>query len=331
MSVHTVGGYNFYTITGNDKKYIIGGVPYSLKDSYIAEACDASAIILLTSNPEFVGGVAEVVAQNPDIAVYATSAGLRNIKEIINRDINEKLIKDSMQLDGMKFIITPGLPWVDTVSVIYNRKLFSGELFSGDANYYSERLKINRGFVVSALETLCSEEFSEILPAVGNIIEEKSKAFEDYYELTAENEVSGTRIAIVYSSVFGYTKTIAQYMQSKLSEKADVYFADAKNADIETINASDIIIIGTNTVNRNAPKEIWDVITRLDLTNKRGTPYFVFGSFGWAGDGIKLIDKTLNAMGMKQIAKPLEVLFAPSENDIKDAEKAVKKVLEHCI
>ena len=61
---------------------------------------------------------------------------------------------------------------------------------------------------------------------------------------------------------------------------------------------------------------IWDAVTSLDLVNKRRMPYLVFGSYGWAGDGIKLIHKTLSAMGMKAAAKPVEVLFKPDENDL---------------
>ena len=67
-----------------------------------------------------------MVANNPDVDVYATSAGLRNIKEIINRDINECLIKDNMEISGIKFIIAPNLSWVDTVLAMYSGILFSG-------------------------------------------------------------------------------------------------------------------------------------------------------------------------------------------------------------
>ena len=150
--IHTVGGYNFYSVIIDGKKYIIGGVPQKYRNDYIAEANNASAIILHTSKPEFCGGVGDVVANNPDIDVYATSAGLRNIKEIINCDINECLKKDNMEIGGIKFIIAPNLSWVDTVLAMYSGILFSGELFSGDEKYYNENLSVNRDFIKSAIE-----------------------------------------------------------------------------------------------------------------------------------------------------------------------------------
>ncbi len=327
ISISTVGGYNFYTVKTNGKKYIIGGVPEKLKDSYIAEAKDASAIVLLTSKPEFCGGVGEVVTQNPDIEVYATPAGLRNIKEIINKDINEKLIKDGTELDGIRFIITPGLPWVDTVSAIYGDALFSGELFSGGDDYYAKHLKINRDFVVSALESLRGFEPSVIYPAIGSVIADCKTVFSNYRSLTKTQKGIKKQISVIYSSEYGFTKSLAEYVKEKLDGDFEVYFTDAKNADKKRVDKSDMLIIGTNTINRNAPQGIWDVITSLDLVNKRGMPYFVFGSFGWAGDGIKLIDKTLQAMGMKQTAKPVEVLFAPTDKDFDQMDKAIAKLV----
>ena len=327
ISISVAGAYNFYTVKTNGRKYIIGGVPEKLKDSYIAEAKDASAIVLLTSKPEFCGGVGEVVAQNPGIEVYATPAGLRNIKEIINKDINEKLIKDGMELDGIRFIITPGLSWVDTVSAIYGDVLFSGELFSGSDDYYAQHLKINRDFVVSALESFDGFEFKKIYPAIGNIITDCKTAFSNYRALTKPQESIKKQISVIYSSEYGFTKSLAEYAKEKLDGDFEVYFTDAKNADKKLVDNSDMLIIGTNTINRNSPQEIWNIITSLDLVNKRGMPYFVFGSFGWAGDGIKLIDKTLQAMGMKQAAKPVEVLFAPTDKDFEQMDKAIAKLV----
>ena len=323
--IHTVGGYNFYSFITDGKKYIIGGVPQKYKNDYIAEANNASAIILLTSKPEFCGGVGDVVANNPDIDVYATSAGLRNIKEIINRDINECLIKDNMEIGGIKFIIAPNLSWVDTVLATYSGILFSGELFSGDEEYYNENLAVNRDFVKSAIERVKTLDINSIFPAKGEVCD-VATAILQYETFTAIPEKTKSLLSIVYSSEYGFTRKMAEYAKKILTEDYDVYFTEAAACDMAVVNNSDVLIIGTNTINRNAPQAVWDVITRLDLVNMRQTPYFVFGSFGWAGDGIKLVDKTLQSMGMKQIAKPVEVLFNPSEKDFTQLEKAIAKL-----
>lgn len=336
ISIHNCQGYNFCTLYTEGKNYIIGGVPESIKDIYIKEASDSDGIILLTSKPEFCAGLSEVIDINSDIPVFATSAGLRNIKEIVNRNINENLIKDGMELDGIKFYITPNIHWVDTVTVKFGGTLFSGEMFSqkgGMESYYRKHLEVNRGFVKSALEKLEKEkEIDTIIPAVGDKICDVKSAFDAYRKIT--EKIGNTPTAVVlYSSEYGFTASMAEFLTDKLCESYSVYLIDAKVADeseaIEKINACDMLAVGTNTINRNAPKKIWNIITGIDLINKRGMPYFVFGSFGWAGDGIKLVDKTLSAMGLKAVTKPIEVLFKPTDEDFRKLEKVADRANEY--
>ena len=335
IKINTVGEYNFYSIFTDGKKYVAGGVGNDFKEEYFREAKDADGIILLTSKPEFVGGLEDVLAQNPEIAVYATSAGLRNTKEIVNRSFNECLIKDGAELDGIRFIITPNVHWVDTAMVLYNDSLISGEMFSGGEGvdaYYNENLKVNRSFVESALDRLAGMDIDMIYPAIGK----PQKAIElipKMRELVKTDENNVMFATVLYSSTYGFTKKLAEKAYECLKKECSVCLIDAKITDkkeaIAYINKSDMLIVGTNTINRNAPQEIWEIVTGIDLVNKRGMPYFVFGSFGWAGDGIKLIDKTLSAMSLRQIVKPVDVLFKPTEDVFMRNEKGVNKIVEH--
>lgn len=329
---HSEGGYNFYTINTDGKKYIIGGMPCEYSEIYVSEAKNAVAAILLTSNPKYCGTIEPAIRCNPKLEIYATAAGLRNIKEIINTDINEVLIKDGIEADGIKFVITPGLPWVDTVSAVYENTLFSGAMFSGGtdfAEYFKNSdLSLNIGFVKSALDRFDELEINRICPSYGDEHNNVDEIFSAYRGLANVKANETPYVSIIYSSEFGFTKSLAEHLRDELSGEFDVYFQTAENADISKINKSDALFIGTNTLNRNAPQAVWDVITRLDLVNKRGMGYFVFGSFGWAGDGIKLVDKTLSAMGMKRYEKPFEVLFKPNETDFEKLSKTANRLKE---
>ena len=98
IAVHTAGNYNFYKIAAGGKTFVIGGIPEEYSADYINIAASCDAAVLLTSNPEFTGGLDEVLTRNPDIEIYAGSACLRNIKAILNRAVNERLVKDNMSL-----------------------------------------------------------------------------------------------------------------------------------------------------------------------------------------------------------------------------------------
>ena len=348
ISIYSAGGYNFYTVTAEGKAFVIGGVPEEYSADYINIAASCDAAVLLTSKPEFTGGLGEILSKKPDMEIYGGSAALRNIKEILNREINEKLIKDNMSICGIRFMVMPNLHWVDTVMAVYDGVLFSGEAFSGFdgsaaglKNYFDSHIAVNKPYVRTAVKRLMGENVRAIYPAYGMtcpqgsvcISAQPEEVFNKYLGWSAEPERVKRTAVIVYSSEYGYTKELAARAEIKLKELYDVSVydvkADAEDDIISGVNAADMLIIGTNTVNRNAPQEIWRVVTQIDLVNKKGMPYFVFGSFGWAGDGIRLIDKTLAAMGMRCASKPVDVLFKPKDKDMERIDKAIERIIEY--
>lgn len=346
VTVVTENGYNFYVVESDGKNIVIGGIPHK-SEKYTNSVKNADAVVLLTSKPEFNGGLCDALEINPDVPVYASPAGLRNIKEIVNRNINECIIKDSTELFGIRFIVTPNLDWVDTVMAIYNGILFSGEMFSGFdgsavglKNYFDAVLAVKKPFVLSALDRIENDSISKVYPAYGMTCPQGEVCISalpseliEKYRIWGAEEKKDKSVAIVYSSKYGFTKELAEYAYKALSEKFDTELFDVTGDDYQTaaeaVNRADALVLGTNTINRNAPQGIWNVITHMDLVNKRRMPYFVFGSFGWAGDGIKLADKTLTAMGMKAVSKPIEVLFKPNDDAFVKMDKAVGKLSEY--
>ena len=341
ITVYTFGDVNFYSVESVQGKVIVGCVPEIYEEQYAKTAADADAVILLTSKPEYAAGLGVLIKNRPDIAVYASAAGLRNIKEIINSNINEHIIKDGAVCEpapGLIFCVTPGVHWVDTVTAVYQGVLFSGELFSGFGTdngikgFYERNLDVNRGFVQAALDKLSSKSIELICPAYGDVIapEYISEVVAKYHDFSTEREKKPTKAVVVYVSRSGFTEMLAEKAAEKLSERFDVSMLNAyvtKTEEITAeINSADVLLIGTHTINRNAPAEIWRAVTGIDLINKRGMEYIVFGSFGWAGDGIKLINSTLASMGLKRAAKPVEVLFRPTEQDIDNLYKAIDKI-----
>lgn len=340
---YTFGGVNCYLIDDGSSRVMIGCVPEMYGDAYAAAAAAADAVVLLTSKPEYAAGLGVLIKKRPDIAVYASPAGLRNIKEIINCDINEHIVKDGAACTlapDISFYAMPGVHWVDTVSVVYGGILFSGELFSGAGTaqelegFYKSRLDVNRAFVRTALEKLSGIDIEAVCPAHGEAIyaEGLKSLFESFRYWSGEKVRKTKKAVIVYASYSGFTKLLAQKAAERLSESYEVRIENAYETDeaeiISEINDADILLIGTHTINRNAPKEIWKAVAGIDLVNKRGMEYLVFGSFGWAGDGIKLINTALSAMGLRRAAKPVEVLFRPSERDISILYKALDKFSE---
>lgn len=348
INAYKAGEYNYYTVETAGKRITIGGTAEKFSESYIRTAASSDAVILLTANPEFTGGLERVLEIKPDIEVYATAAGLRNIKQTVNCEINERLIKDGMELGGISFLITPNLSWVDSCMALYEGVLFSGEAFSGfkDSaadlrNEFEKRLAVNRAFVLSAIERLENESITAIYPAYGSAMPQGTvcicalpeEVFKIYRKWCHTDSHDRIKAAVICSSRYGCTKSLADRLIEKLKTVFEVSFSDVDKAEnseaAAVLNSSDVIIVGTDTINRSAPKKIWDAVTGIDLVNKKGTPYFVFGSYGWSGDGTKLIEKTLCTMGLRQIMKPVEVILKPEQADYERIDKAAERIIAY--
>ncbi len=250
-----------------------------------------------------------------------------------------------MTEDEISFFVLPNLHWVDTVMAEFDGVLFCGEMFSGyDGSasglkkWFDSRLSVNKQFILSALERLSQLKITTLCPSFGWVCPQGNEClealpfevFDKYRQWSERKEKKRKSALIIYSSEYGFTEKLALFAQDKLKEEFETAVINVKNADLQAVatqmNEADVLLVGTNTINRNAPKDIWQCIIQLDLINSRQKPYFVFGSFGWAGDGIKLIDKTLYNMGMKTASKPVEVLFNPKEEDFSKMEKAIARL-----
>lgn len=346
VSLVSENGYNIYCVNAGGKNYIIGGMPKNCSDIYREFAKLTDGIILLTSKPEYSESVGAVIKLNPNIEIISGTAALRNIKEILNAEINGKVVKDGMEIDGIRFLVTPNLHWVDTVMAIYDGILFSGEAFSGFdgtavglKKHFDKIIAVNKSFAESAVRRFGGEKIDIIAPSKGMICPQgiecvsatPKEVFKKYLKWSQGNDRPKT-VAVIYSSVSGFTKELAEYAAKKVEQHCNVKLINVDKTMSKdlfgVLNDVDAAAIGTVTINRNAPKSVWNTIISTDLINKRGMPYFVFGSYGWAGDGIQLIDKTLYNMGMRRVSKPVDVLFKPTTRDFERIAKAMELLLK---
>ena len=52
-----------------------------------------------------------------------------------------------------------------------------------------------------------------------------------------------------------------------------------------------------------------------------------FGSYGWSGEGVKMLTSRLKDLKLKVVEPGISFCFVPSEEDYKNAEEAVDKFL----
>ena len=85
---------------------------------------------------------------------------------------------------------------------------------------------------------------------------------------------------------------------------------------IRILEESDGFLIGTPTINADAPKPVWDLLSCLMFLDKSSKCAGAFGSYGWSGEAPKHITKALEEMKFQTFA-PVSVQFAPNHESLK--------------
>ncbi len=347
---------NAYLITGA-KNALIETVSDENADEYIKNiesvisVKDIDYLIFTHTEPHCLRSMEAIIGKNPNIEVIGTIPTVKNLKEITNSAFNESIAKNNSELDlgkglTLRFTVAPNLPCPDSMLVFLGNgsALFCGCLFASEyvgddlynadfkyaAEYYKNNLLPFDAFVRGALGKV-PDSTELIAPKIGGVIRDGVQNFtKKYAELVRAGEDGKKTVAVCYIPDGGYTAKMADIIAKALSENGvNVYMADAAGKGVgEALNSADALVIGASTLHRNAKKEIWDAVTSLNAVRVNGKPYFVFGSYGWSGEGLELVHQHLKMLRMKPFLKPIGVLFNPSEKDIRELTDTAARFAE---
>ena len=90
---------------------------------------------------------------------------------------------------------------------------------------------------------------------------------------------------------------------------------------INTIKTADGILIGSPTLGGHAPTPIVSALGTLLAEGDRGKPVGVFGSFGWSGEAIDLLENKLRDGGFRFAFEPIRIKFSPDASMIRTLEE----------
>jgi len=61
----------------------------------------------------------------------------------------------------------------------------------------------------------------------------------------------------------------------------------------------DGLIFGTPTINGDAVKPVWDLLSSLVVVNLKSKLGGVFGSYGWTGEAVKMVEDRLRGLKLR--------------------------------
>ena len=139
--------------------------------------------------------------------------------------------------------------------------------------------------------------------------------------------------AVLYVSAYGYTRILANKAYEICAANGfDVQICDIIKTEQAKVNAlaneSDVLLFGSPTINRDALKPVWDTISAIDAVNCTKKPAFVFGSYGWSGEGVPALCQRLSTLRFNVFGEGFKVNFKPSDDDMVAFENMVTEFLK---
>ncbi|MPM87504.1 Anaerobic nitric oxide reductase flavorubredoxin [bioreactor metagenome] len=184
-----------------------------------------------------------------------------------------------------------------------------------------------------------------IAPSHGFILRDNVKKFIDIYDNMSKNTNKDKKAVVVYSSMTSNTKKIALLIEENLkkdnidSKAIDVNKTD-KEEVLQAVKEADAVFIGSSTKYGDMIGKLEDVLKELKDMNLEGKIAAAFGSYGWSGEAIEVIQDYLNqsnmkvlntseiikSTGMSDIYFPMRIRFSAKGDTLKEIERSSKFV-----
>lgn len=354
--------YNSYLI--NDEKVAIID---TVKDRYFDEFLEniksligdreVDYIIVQHTELDHSGSLKKLLEVYPNAVVYATKAALTYAKEIVNKEFKSEPAVGELNLGKhtLKFISAPNLHWPDTMFTYVKEKniLFTCDVMGchycpeksitdSYADDYFEEMKYYfevimgpfKKFVNMGLDKIKDLDIDIVAPSHGPVhVEEWSKYLNLYKEWAQIESIKEKNVRIFYVSAYENTENMAKYFVEKLNEnniKADAY--DISKIPMEKavslIEKASGIIVGSPTINQDAVKPVWDLLSSVCVLTNRGKAAASFGSYGWSGEGVPMMTERLKSLKFKVIDPGFRFKFVPDKKEFNQANEFINKYIE---
>ena len=181
--------------------------------------------------------------------------------------------------------------------------------------------------VESVLDRLDDLAIRTIAPGHGPAIAESWRSLLLEYRRWGEpQERARLSVALLFASAYGNTAAIADAIARGIAgtgvrvESINCEFAPADQL-IGAIRSCDAVLIGSPTLGGHAPTPIVSALGTLLAEGDRAKPVGVFGSFGWSGEALDLLEGKLRDGGFRFAFEPIKVKFSPDPQTLKACEE----------
>lgn len=311
-------------------------------------------IILGHVNPnraETLKKLQEIAPQSTFVCSNPGAIALRSL--LPEEGLNLKVMRGDENLNlgqGHRLLFTPiptprwpdGLATYDTkTQILFSDKFFGAHvcgdqifdegwtIYNEDRRYYFDSLMASQATqvatVLDRLEALPPVQF--YAPGHGPLVRYGMHELTgNYRQWSQEQANQAVSVALIYASAYGNTAVVGQAIASGLTKAGvRVELLNCEVAAPEEIQAAVEqcagFIIGSPTLGGHAPTQIQTALGIVLSTADKSKPCGVFGSFGWSGEAIDLLENKLKNAGYEFSFEPIRVKFKPTDVTLKTCEE----------
>ncbi len=327
----------------------------------VTDPSEIEYIILDHTEPDHSGNLENLLKLVPEATVVGSGNAIRYLEDIVSVPFNSMKVKDGDILDlgnkTLKFISAPNLHWPDSIYtwLEQDKVLFTCDSFGAHfcteemfddlvpdyddsfKYYFDVILKPYSKFMLKAIEKIKSLDISVIATGHGPILRSNWKKYVDLSEKYAKDYIAGSKpegkkVLLTYVSAYGYTKQMAEYIAEGIRESDNTI--GVETADIETMPLGEIdslltgcnaLLVGSPTINQNTLLPVYKMFALINPIRDKGKLAASFGSYGWSGEAVNIIEDNLKNLKLKVIEGGFSSKFYPHAEKIEELREFGRK------
>ena len=300
--------------------------------------------------------------QHAPHAKVITSApnGLRGLKAHYGADLPYVGVKagDTLSLGKrtLQFVPTPMLHWPDSMvtycpeeKILFSNDAFgehlaSSKLFDDENDlsvimdeakkYYANILMLYGRQAKMALKTVKSLDLDMILTGHGVSWRSHIGTILAAYDEWSAGEAK-ERAVIVFDSMWHSTEKMARAIEEGFRQRGiEVGFYDLKQEHLSNI-ATDLltskyVAVGSPTFNNQMMPTVAAFLSYFKGLSPRRHLAFAFGSYGWGGQSVGLVEDELKAAGCTIVLDKIRLMNVPTSAQLEEITKTVAEAELNC-
>ncbi len=357
--------YNSFLIL-DEKITLIDAVKKEFTDALIdsiSTIVDPKKIDYVVSNHtemDHSGGLPRVMHRiGEDKPIYCSEMGQKNLSKHFPQKWNFQPVKNGGELSigkrTLSFLETRMVHWPDSMFTYLKEEkiLFSSdgfgqhyagperfddeigdEILSHAKKYFANILLLYAPLILKLIAKITEMglEIDMICPDHGVMWRQDPAKIINAYKEWSEQRPK-RKAVIVYDTMWHSTEKMAETIAETLSQEG-VYAIPMKlrashRSDVITeILDAGAVIVGSPTLNNGLFPTVADFLTYMKGLKPLNKVAAAFGSFGWSGEAVKLINQELEAMKYQIVDPGVRIQYVPDEASLEPCRELARKIAE---